>query len=335
MKEPTILNPGISQKLGKLLFWGNYEECVDIITKNKIHGNSILEERGYPSLIEEVMRGSEKNNSLGQNNHYPLVKFLLDNGADSSLLNKDKYHALYLAASDPSRIKYLELMLQYPINDINVKASYGHTALSHFVKDTYGRIATVSVSLKKQCLNIIEQMLLKGADAEDGGSQNFSIRKIVQERIEESAAVLKLFDKYKTNEKAEATILIKPLPSTLKYPEVGKEIWKTLVPKSGSSDTVQGELLRAIEKLRDEAQRNGNINYGSMHKKLASFVQKILMASPIFEAIQKEEIAAYIALLSKKNMPYTDDDAYDFLTDRICEFYLQNKTLIPNTSTKS
>jgi hypothetical protein len=28
----------------------------------------------------------------------------------------------------------------------------------------------------------------------------------------------------------------------------------------GLADTVQGELLRAVEKLRDEAQRNGNVN---------------------------------------------------------------------------
>jgi len=40
----------------------------------------------------------------------------------------------------------------------------------------------------------------------------------------------------------------------VKYFEEAKFLWKTYVPKKGQSETVQGELIRAIEKLRDEAQ---------------------------------------------------------------------------------
>jgi len=47
----------------------------------------------------------------------------------------------------------------------------------------------------------------------------------------------------------------------MKYFEEAKFIWKNYVPKSGQADTVQGELLRVIEKLRYEAQDNGNINW--------------------------------------------------------------------------
>lgn len=43
--------------------------------------------------------------------------------------------------------------------------------------------------------------------------------------------------------------------------EEAKAIWHMFVPKSGQADRVQGELLRAVEKLRDEATRNGNINW--------------------------------------------------------------------------
>nr|WP_176573403.1 hypothetical protein [Nonomuraea pusilla] len=41
------------------------------------------------------------------------------------------------------------------------------------------------------------------------------------------------------------------------YAEETRRIWKTYVPLRGQADTVQGELLRAVEKLRDEAQSNG------------------------------------------------------------------------------
>jgi ankyrin repeat protein len=58
------------------------------------------------------------------------------------------------------------------------------------------------------------------------------------------------------------------------YLETAKTIWKKLVPKSGQADTIQGELLRAIEKLRDEAQRNGNINYSeNCHEILIDYLR--------------------------------------------------------------
>ncbi|MFD3274338.1 hypothetical protein ACE3MS_30040 [Paenibacillus dendritiformis] len=47
----------------------------------------------------------------------------------------------------------------------------------------------------------------------------------------------------------------------MKYFNEAKYLWQTYVPKQGQAETVQGELIRAIEKLRGEAQRNGNINW--------------------------------------------------------------------------
>lgn len=49
--------------------------------------------------------------------------------------------------------------------------------------------------------------------------------------------------------------------SGMKYFNEAKYFWQTYVPKQGQAETVQGELIRAIEKLRGEAQRNGNINW--------------------------------------------------------------------------
>ena len=43
--------------------------------------------------------------------------------------------------------------------------------------------------------------------------------------------------------------------------DVAKWIWQTLVPNQGQAALVQAEVLRAIEKLRWEAQSNSNINW--------------------------------------------------------------------------
>jgi len=41
----------------------------------------------------------------------------------------------------------------------------------------------------------------------------------------------------------------------MEYSDKCKFLWKNYVPPRGQSDFVQGELLRAVAKLEDEAQR--------------------------------------------------------------------------------
>lgn len=95
------------------------------------------------------------------------------------------------------------------------------------------------------------------------------------------------------------------------YSALGKHIWTTYVPRSGQSDTVQGELLRANEKLRDEAQRNGNVNWDEGHEILAQYVLDTLQAWPALEVERKLQLRQDIALLTVPDEPYTDDDVFD------------------------
>src|SRR5712691_7439306 len=63
----------------------------------------------------------------------------------------------------------------------------------------------------------------------------------------------------------------------VRYLTEARALWKTYVPKIGQADTVQGELVRAVEKLRDEALRNGNVNWSKGHVILAEFVRDTLI----------------------------------------------------------
>ena len=58
--------------------------------------------------------------------------------------------------------------------------------------------------------------------------------------------------------------------------QVASWIWRNLVPDRGQAATVQGELLRAVEKLRWEAQQNGNINWDEGFLMLLDFLGKHL-----------------------------------------------------------
>ncbi|WP_084063135.1 hypothetical protein [Cellulophaga tyrosinoxydans] len=105
------------------------------------------------------------------------------------------------------------------------------------------------------------------------------------------------------------------------YLEKGKYIWQNFVPTSGQSEFVQGELLRAIEKLRDEAQRNGN---GNFHKKchgaLITYLKKKLSDNKLFDKETIKKIKQDLDKLNNDRKPYLEDDIYDYICDRIVDW---------------
>jgi hypothetical protein len=115
----------------------------------------------------------------------------------------------------------------------------------------------------------------------------------------------------------------------MKYPDKAKYLWQTYVPTSGQADTVLGELIRAVEQLRDEAQRNGNGNWDQGHQIFCSFIRDILCNSGAFAKDVIVEINSDIARIEDFEHPYLEDDLYDRLTDRIVEWGNKHPDPIP------
>ena len=105
------------------------------------------------------------------------------------------------------------------------------------------------------------------------------------------------------------------------YFEEAKAIWQSFVPKSGQADTVQGELLRAVEKFRDEATRNGNGNWDEGFEMLLRYLQKHLLDPAVFEKVLIETTRTELGRLEDFDEPYLKDDLYDALTDRVVEYF--------------
>lgn len=113
------------------------------------------------------------------------------------------------------------------------------------------------------------------------------------------------------------------------YLKHAKEMWQTLVPKNGHAATYSGELLRCLENLRDEAQRNGNINWGQRHAFKAYFIQKQLIEAKLFSATTSAQIQQDIAQMLHYEVPVTEEALYDRLMHRIVDWDLHQKERLP------
>lgn len=102
----------------------------------------------------------------------------------------------------------------------------------------------------------------------------------------------------------------------------GTYIWHNFVPESGQATFVQGELIRANEKLRDEAHRYGNINFNdSCHLVLIKYLRDKLTDTKLFSATIIAQIHKDLDRLKIENQPYTDNDLFDRIEDRIIDWY--------------
>jgi hypothetical protein len=119
-------------------------------------------------------------------------------------------------------------------------------------------------------------------------------------------------------------------PYSVKYLEGARSLWQTSVPANGQAATVQGELLRAVERLRDEARRNGNLNWASGHEVFIEYLRENLLGSAWFDQIAAQEIQADLDRLSRFEYPETSEAPYDRLSDRVIEWCHAHPEPVPH-----
>lgn len=125
------------------------------------------------------------------------------------------------------------------------------------------------------------------------------------------------------------------IPSIESGPELGRWIWKNLVPPSGQAQTVQGELLRASEKLRDEAHRNGNLNWDNGFEILVNFLEKTLCDRKGLSRGSSELLRVDLNRLQDYNYPYIENDLFERIESHIYEFCRANRTLIAHVKNEN
>lgn len=156
-----------------------------------------------------------------------------------------------------------------------------------------------------------------------------------------------LFDIFK--KKKEVTVNLRDLivaDYTPLYPEECRFIWKTYVPEKGQSEILQGELLRQIEKLRNEAKDNGNINWDSDFSYFCEFIKRTLCNMSIYTEEEMARITVimdYIKYCGEyasrlgdsedaevNSIAYTKDNLYDIIADAVGKLQNVHPDPIPN-----
>jgi hypothetical protein len=123
-------------------------------------------------------------------------------------------------------------------------------------------------------------------------------------------------------------------------------VWDHLIPDSGQSLSIQGEIFRAIQKLRWEAQENGNINWDACFVMFIEFLQEHLVEKSELPAEAKSSIGQDLARLQDflpvdelendedaDQLPYVEDDLYDRLTRQAICYCRLRPVLMPRKST--
>ncbi|MDR3460239.1 MAG: hypothetical protein P4N60_22655 [Verrucomicrobiae bacterium] len=124
-----------------------------------------------------------------------------------------------------------------------------------------------------------------------------------------------------------------------------KQLWKTLVPLGGDAETLQGEIIRAVGRLEDEYNRNGNVNWepGDYHSDFVDFLKFYLADEKTFDAATIKKIrdeAEQVRLAAEdlkteifhgeeiKSQKHSADTAFTFLIERAVEWCDKNPTPI-------
>jgi len=111
-----------------------------------------------------------------------------------------------------------------------------------------------------------------------------------------------------------------------------KRLWGELVPPFGQAKSVQGELIRAIGRLGEEAYRNGNANFDHDHAILCQFLREKLNDPTVFNSKEIEDINGWIDRILDAKRPdvQTPATCFSHLSEQIVRWCASQKKLLPH-----
>ncbi len=272
-----------------------------------------------------------------QGNDVEAVAAYIDGGGDPNVIERGTTPMMVAAAH--GRTAVVELLLQRGA-DPNINPGTG-TALHYALGNQQHGIVALLLAAGADCgqvdehgnqplwaaisqkapnhLGRIETMLKLGADPHRRNRHGTSVFETVEEQAsgpgsEVWGPILELLKtaggspqpKVEWQDPAQSQVLA-DATGDYSWKKLHAALWDELVPPSHEAGTVQGELIRCIGNLCDEAYRNGNINWGDRHRRMVDFINTTLLGDDTFDPNRQKQIGADLRRLGSRSPDVSGD----------------------------
>jgi Ankyrin repeats (many copies) len=312
---PKLIPASVWSELSLSIAKGETSQVQRLVEEHHLDVNAFVDSGSWMPLLMEALLSY---GFASEDERVTLLKYLLEKGADPNIRCVRGYNSVHIAVQQERYIKALDLFLDYHA-DVNLGDEDGSSVIYWAIQ---GWLLRKDNADRAAHLRILEKILALGADLDQQNRYGMSARKWLEGAAPDVRDTIARWEQAKQPVRPSTTI--QPVfPVNLHYPEIALKIWTELIPKTGTPNTVHGELLQAVEKLRDQAQHNANTKNRRYQKKTARFIRDTLIASNLFDAAEVERIRSGTGRLMKGSRPYTSDDIYDHLVDQVCVYYKQ------------
>ncbi|HEY4209009.1 MAG TPA: ankyrin repeat domain-containing protein [Puia sp.] len=311
---PPLVPTQMWNALSLAIARGATDQVIELVEENHLDVNACLSDSYWMPLLMEVLLSS---GFPAEQDRLPLLKYLLENGANPNICCSKGYNCLHIAVQQHQYIHALDLFLDYDA-DVNMPDADGSNVVYWAVMGFLLRKGTEEE--RTLSLRVFHKILFHGADLDKKNKYDMNARAWLDHAAPEVKEMVVRWQMGTPAVRPAFTVQPK-FPTGLRHPALVHQIWNE---PSATNTSLSGEMLRAVETLRDEAQRNGNSNYRSSHKKMAVFVRDTLIRSGYFAQSDVARIRMGTGKLMRGRRPYKQDDVYDLLVDEVCMYHLSS-----------
>ncbi len=249
----------------------------------------ILLELGADIHHGENLRGTPLHSAAGS---YIVntARVLIDHGARVDALNSEKQTPMAYALQ---RCNNTDIVAMAQLADLFLRSSERvPTKKKSFVRSLFGSGKTQEIKTTPE---------LKAFVTRIGTNFEFHRSNFNSEHLAATSAALDrlyiLFDVSPVPHRAMHDRKSPIIAKSVRWQDRHQELWELLVPSSGASETVQGEVVRISGKIRNELEGNGGINWDVGFRKMAdAFLLHISsgISLPPTEVVQARALVAEV-----------------------------------------